>query len=255
MRSKLRHLFLEVAGSFAKPANGVHILNGHFISRTTKDASVFFDLLQKLQHKVTFVRIEEAVALIEKREEVKHPLVAFTFDDGYEECYTKISPVLSQFNTNAAFFINPHFVESSQEYKQKFLSEKVLIENKEPMNWEMIKSLHQQGFIIGSHTLDHVRLHIDDKSIIAEQLITCKKVIEEKLDSTCEYFAYPYGQATDISTEALEIAKQTYKYIFTGCNHKKYFSFNDAAINRRHFEGDWSIAYMNFFLSYHKTFI
>lgn len=254
MRSKLRHLFLQTAGMFAQPKNGIHILNGHFISRETKDASVFYEMLQQLQKKVDFIRIEEAVALIKQKKQVERPLVAFTFDDGYEECYTKIAPVLTQFQTNAAFFINPNFIECNEQYKADFLSEKVLIKNKNPMDWEMVKSLHKDGFVIGAHTLDHVRLNIDDKDILTEQLIGCKKIIEQRIGNKCEYFAYPYGQITDISPIAIKIAEETYQYIFTGCNHKKYMSFDNKAINRRHFEGDWSIEYMKYFLSYRKFY-
>lgn len=255
MKASIRNLALNLLGNLNSPSPGIHILNGHFVSRETKDPNVFHDLLIKLQNKnVVLSRIEEAVDLITNKKIVKKPIVAFTFDDGFEECYTKIAPVLKSFGINAAFMINPNFIECCDSYKEDFLTKKVFVQDKNPMTWAMVEELKNDGFIIGAHTLDHIRLNIEDEDILTLQIVQCKKVIEEKLNMNCEYFAYPYGQINDISPMALKIAKNYYKYVFTGCNHKKYFSFNESAINRRHFEGDWPLIHMNYFLSFKKKY-
>ena len=254
MRSFIRDICLRGLGFINKPAAGVHILNGHYISKENKNQNVLYELLKSLSQNVEYIKIEEAVALVTEKKKVKEKYIAFTFDDGFEECYTKIAPVLKEFNTNAAFFINPNFIESDEKYKRQFLSERVFVKNKNPMKWNMIKDLHQQGFVIGSHTTDHLRLNIENEKTLSEQIVVSKNIIEEKTGSICEYFAYPYGQENDISKEALTIAQNTYKYIFSGFNHKKYFSFANTVINRRHFEGDWPLLHMNYFLSFKKRY-
>jgi peptidoglycan/xylan/chitin deacetylase (PgdA/CDA1 family) len=52
---------------------------------------------------VTFIRIEDAVKMIAGKEHPDKPLVAFTFDDGFMDCYNIFAPVLEEFGVNAMF--------------------------------------------------------------------------------------------------------------------------------------------------------
>jgi hypothetical protein len=107
-------------GIFSKPANGIHILNGHRIALHNPQSGIFHRQLQCLKKQVRFIRFEEAVELIVRKTKVNEPLVAFSFDDGFEECYTQIAPVLEDFKTNAAFFINPNFVDGDEKYNPHY---------------------------------------------------------------------------------------------------------------------------------------
>jgi len=93
MRPFSRNIFLTIAGHFAKPQNGVHILNGHFADRYNPTSDVLFKLLNELSKSVRFIKFETAVQLIVTKTKVYEPLVAFSFDDGFEECYTILAPV------------------------------------------------------------------------------------------------------------------------------------------------------------------
>ena len=75
MRSFLRNIFLTVNGCFAKPQNGIHILNGHYADRYRPDSKIFKNLLTKLNKHVRFIRFEEAVQLIKEKQVVHEPLV------------------------------------------------------------------------------------------------------------------------------------------------------------------------------------
>jgi len=253
MRQTLRKLYLDLFGTFAKPARGVHILNGHYLSRSNAKAGVFQDQLGKLQKVCRLIRIEEAVSLLVNRTEVNEPLVAFTFDDGFEECATGIAPVLEAFNINAAFFINPNFIDGDAAYRDDFLTNIVDTPYKKPMTWRQIGDLHKKGHIIGSHTLDHLKLDTDDADILNLQLQKSKQIIESKINSHCEYFAYPIGGMNDLSGTALAVALKHYKYIFSQSDHRHNFSFDGAVINRRHFEPYWPVSHVNYFLSVNKS--
>ena len=253
MKKALRKLFLDFFGKYSKPANGVHVLNGHYLSRTNGQSEIFNDQLKGLQQVCSLIRIEDAVSMIVNGTIVNEPLVAFTFDDGFEECATSIAPVLEVFNINAAFFINPNFIDGNTVYLNNFLKNVVSTPFKQPMSWEQIIGLQQKGHIIGSHTLDHIRLDNNDTNILNFQLLKSKQIIELKTNTKCEYFAYPYGRMGDLSETALTLAKKHYKYIFSQSNHKRYFSFNGSVINRRHFEPDWSVSHVKYFISVHKN--
>jgi peptidoglycan/xylan/chitin deacetylase (PgdA/CDA1 family) len=254
MRNLFRNTVLSTLGSFKKIANGVHILNSHYIAREDVSQEIFHDLLKKISSQAELINFEDAVDLIDKKQTQNKKCIAFSFDDGFEECYSKISPILKDFNTNAAYFINPGFIDGDEIYINNFQQNKVHV-NKPPMTWKQIKELHQQGFIIGNHTHDHVKLVGLNSDEIHHQIITSKKLIETNLNTKCDYFAWTYGNMNDIDNNALKTALNEHQFIFSCDNYTKYNSNNNPKIiNRRHIEGNWPITHINYFLSKGKSY-
>lgn len=254
LRKYLRNSLLDLLGVFAKPVNGIHILNGHIISRTNPSTDIFYNQLKELQKLSTFIRIEEAVDLIYERKNVNDTLLAFTFDDGFEECATMIAPVLEQFGVNGLFFINPNFVDGNANYIKNFTENIVLTPDKQPMNWNDIIQLHKNGHLIGSHTLDHFLINSPDLKELEHQIIDSKKIIENKIGSFCDYFAFPFGKLDHANSLSINLALNHYKYVFSQSNYKNYFSFDGRIINRRHFEPDWPINHVKYFISHTKSY-
>jgi peptidoglycan/xylan/chitin deacetylase (PgdA/CDA1 family) len=253
MKQLIRNSILSSLGKFKSIANGIHILNSHYIARNDLPKEVFHDLLNMISKQADFIRIEDAVSAIKNKTHRNEKLIAFTFDDGFEECYTKIAPVLSDFNTNAAFFINPGFIDGDENYRKNF-TDNIIHVNKKPMTWKMIKELHQQNFVIGNHTLDHVRLVGLNTNELQQQISKAKNRIEEQINAPCDYFAWTYGKNSDIDEKALNYCLKQHQYVFGGDNFTKYYSFNNSVFNRRHIEGDWPISHIHYFLSKKKSY-
>ncbi|MGB0887739.1 MAG: polysaccharide deacetylase family protein [Vicingaceae bacterium] len=254
MRTFLRNTILNSIGSFKTIGSGVHILNSHYIGRDNLSQEIFHELLNKIGKQADFVKFEDAVELISKKQTHNKKCVAFTFDDGFEECYSKIAPVLKDFNTNAAFFINPGFIDGDNDYINNFQQNKVHVK-KQPMSWEQIKELHQQGFVIGNHTYDHIKLVEITSDEIKRQIISSKQKIEDELNSPCNNFAWTYGGMNDINKDALNVALLEHQHVFSCDNYTKYHSNdNTQIINRRHIEGDWPISHVKYFLSKGKSY-
>ncbi|MCC7333006.1 MAG: polysaccharide deacetylase family protein [Flavobacteriales bacterium] len=254
MKNLIKKIVLTVGGNLGSISNGIHILNSHYIGKNDLPKEIFHDLLFKLSKQADFICIEDAVNTIKEKTHQNQKLIAFTFDDGFEECYTKIAPVLSDFNTNAAFFINPGFIDGNENYYQNFTKNIVHI-NKPPMTWEMIQELHQKGFVIGNHTMDHVRLVGLKNDELDYQIIAAKKRIEEKISTDCNFFAWTYGRNSDIDQTALKYCLANHQFVFGGDNYTHYYSFkNDRVINRRHVEGNWPISHIKYFLSKKKVY-
>lgn len=254
IRSSARKVILDLLGCFSTPSNGVHILNGHRIALLNPEPLIFEKQLRLLSKDVRFIRFEEAVDLIEKKSVVNEPLVAFSFDDGFEEQYSMIAPVLEKYGTNAAFFINPHFAEANEEYIKHFTESTVLTKNKRPMRWNQIIDLEKRGHIIGAHTLDHYMINVNDEKELRHQIGDCKMVLEERLGKPCLYFAFPYGRLEHANPKSIDIAAEYYSYIFSQSDYKRYYSYNGRVINRRHFEPDWNISHVRYFLSSVKKY-
>ncbi len=254
IRKIVRSRVLDICGLFSKPQNGIHILNGHRIALQNPTSQVFEQQLTLLSKRVRFIRFEDAVQRIIKRENPIEPIVAFSFDDGFEEHYTMVAPVLEKFGINAAFFINPNFVEGDEIYIRQFTEEKVLTLNKRPMQWDQIIDLDKRGHVIGAHTLDHYMINDDNRYELEHQIGDCKTIIEAKLGKSCDYFAFPYGRLEHANPMSVDIASKHYLYIFSQSDYKHYFSFDNHVINRRHFEPDWNIRHVNYFLSCKKKY-
>lgn len=254
LRNAARNSYLSLAGAFAQPVKGIHILNGHMVHRTHPHADIFPHQLKQLKKVAQFIRIEEAVRLIKAHQKVNDVLVAFTFDDGFQECADYIAPALEAEGTNALFFINPHFVEGDEAYIRHFTQQIVRTPGKQPMHWDTIRNLHYRGHQIGAHTLDHYMISDGDETILQEQIGRCKIIIESQLQTSCNYFAFPYGRLEHASELAIQIATQHYKYIFSQSDYKHYFSFQGKVINRRHFEPFWPASHVKYFISHPKTY-
>lgn len=256
IRMICRLLFLSLIGTFKRPSSYVHILNGHMIDwkhDNDKDGEKFNKLLFELNKYCNFVNIEDAVQMILNKDKVQRPTIAFTFDDGWRDCYTQIAPQLEKYGVNAMFFINPNFIDAAENndiaYIENFTINTTKSPGKHPMTWDQIIDLKKRGFKFGAHTLDHYCIADDNINELEHQIGDCRKVIEDKLGEPCDYFAFPYGRLEHANPKSIEIACKYYKYVFSQSDHKHFFSFNGRVINRRHFEPFWPIQHVFYFLS------
>ncbi len=257
MRTLLREMYLNIFGSLKKIKSGIHIINSHYVTPDIyhkKTAyNIFESFLKNLQKVGKFINLDEATNLINSNLIPQHNiLIAFTFDDGFEECFTVIAPLLEKYNCRGAFFVNANYIDSDEKYQKEF-NKRVDISTKKPMTWEQLIDLHKRGHIIGGHGLDHYNFAELEPCQIENQIIKNKKILEDKLDYKCEYFAWTYGQLKHFHKEALRITEKYHKYIFSGTNYKNYFSFDGKVINRRHLEPNWNKKHINYFLSVNKN--
>lgn len=252
----LRSLYLNIFGALKKPKPGIHIINSHYVTPDIfqkKTAYIIFEsFLRNLQKGGKFINLDEATNLINSNLIPEHDiLIAFTFDDGFEECYTVIAPLLEKYNCRGAFFVNANYIDSDENYQEEF-NKRVDISTKKPMNWEQLIDLHKRGHIIGGHGLDHYNFAELEHDQIVNQIIANKKILEDKLNYKCEYFAWTYGQLKHFPKKALRITEKYYKYIFSGTDYKNYFSYDGRVINRRHLEPYWEENHINYFISINK---
>lgn len=127
-------------------------------------------------------------------EEVPEKSVVITFDDGYEDNFSKALPLLKKYGFKATVYI------VLNRFDQNWATDKDLNQSSSELNSEkmlsneQIKEMIDSGLIeIGSHTLDHVnlpKLAFNEKII---QIKESKEKIEEIFNITCNSFAYPFG--------------------------------------------------------------
>ncbi len=114
--------------------------------------------------------------------------VAITFDDGYEDNYINVFPLLKKYNIKVTIFLVTDLV---GEYGY--------------LNWEQINEMKNSGLVeFGCHTLSHSNLTKVSKEFLIKELVESKKIIEEKLGKKCFYFSYPKGVFNDTVVEEVE---------------------------------------------------
>lgn len=256
MRKQLRSLYLNIMGSLKKPKPGIHIINSHYVTPdyvdVERDTKIFENYLKHLSKWATFISLEEATKrIIEKDIPTDEVLITFTFDDGFEECYTVIAPLLEKFSTRGAFFVNANYIESSEDYQKEF-HKRVYSSAKKPMTWQQVKELHDRGHLIGSHNLDHTNFATLSDNEIEYQLQENKKMLEMRLNYQCHYFAWTYGHLQHFPVNALKLTLKYHSYIFSATNYKQYFSYGGKVFNRRHQEAFWPKQHNRYFLAVKK---
>ena len=149
-----------------------------------------------------------------------------TFDDGFSSDFWLAQNVLNPRGIKALFFVIPEFVNlKTEEDKSLFVSNRRypgakpsrISSHLRSMNWEQISILSRQGHTIGSHSSSHKRLSkISDEEDLAREIVRSRQLIEEVIDKKVEHFAFPFGNLSSISLRSLQLARENYKYVYSG---------------------------------------
>lgn len=114
--------------------------------------------VEYFSEKYTIVSLDEAYDIIKNNRDVENPnLLAFTFDDGYENNYTLAFPVFKEFNVPANINIIAKYTDEGYEGY---------------LTWEQVKEMSDSGLItIGSHTYNShyytTDVNGEDKPVLA----------------------------------------------------------------------------------------
>ncbi|KKQ01449.1 MAG: Polysaccharide deacetylase [Candidatus Roizmanbacteria bacterium GW2011_GWA2_36_23] len=115
--------------------------------------------------------------------------VVLTFDDGYEDFYTVVYPILKKYQMKATVYVIYDYIGW-----------------KGFMNESQIKEIASSNLVeIGSHTLDHVYLKSVVKDLAEKQIKNSKVLLEQMFGFPVYTFAFPYGA---FSQESLDIVKE-----------------------------------------------
>ncbi|HSX39396.1 MAG TPA: polysaccharide deacetylase family protein [Candidatus Saccharimonadales bacterium] len=107
--------------------------------------------------------------------------IALTFDDGYEDFYTDVFPIIKEQNVKVTAFIIADFI-GKPNY----------------MTHEQLEEVIKSGLVeIGAHTLHHPKLSAISAQEAKVEIAESKLVLEKTFNIKVETFAYPYGVYND----------------------------------------------------------
>jgi peptidoglycan/xylan/chitin deacetylase (PgdA/CDA1 family) len=103
-----------------------------------------------------------------------------TFDDGYENFYSKAFPILKNYGFSATVFLPTHYVDNEA------------FKGKKCLTWQQVAELCKEGISFGSHTHTHPLLRSLSRAAVCDELITSRTILENKIGLPIKVFSYPY---------------------------------------------------------------
>ncbi|WP_017753562.1 polysaccharide deacetylase family protein [Calidifontibacillus oryziterrae] len=127
-------------------------------------------------------------------------VVMLTFDDAPDKHALEIANILHELNVNAIFFVNGHFLDTDAEK-------------------EVLKEIHDMGFLIGNHTMSHQLLRDLSEEEQYKEIVELNNLVESIIGERPKFLRAPFGVNTDYSRkvaadEKMVVMNWTYGYDF-----------------------------------------
>ena len=127
------------------------------------------------------------VDLLRKGKKIPRKTVVLTFDDGFEDNYFNVFPLLKRYGFPATIFLATGFV-------GRKIPNSAGIPLK-ALNWEQILEMHNSHLVdFEPHTVSHPKLPEVSPEVAEREVLESRRIIEEKLNKKCLFFAYPKGK-------------------------------------------------------------
>jgi len=114
--------------------------------------------------------------------------VVLTFDDAYTDFYTAALPVLRLHGFRATLYVPTAYVGAAARFNLS-----VGEQNRTVLSWQGLRDVAAEGMEVAAHSHTHPQLDRVPHSVINDEVLRCRGLLEDKLGLAVEGFAYPFG--------------------------------------------------------------
>ena len=171
---------------FAREADGVPILAYHRVNDSDKNPTTLtvadFDAQMKylVDNGYHVIVPDDLLDAWESGKPLPDKPIVLTFDDGHEDIYTNVFPILQKYNMRATVFIVTDHIGM-----------------KDFLTWDQARALQAGGFIdFESHTMSYKVLTTLKGEKLWNEIYGSKQAIEWALKKPAKFLAYPGGKYT-----------------------------------------------------------
>ncbi|GAB2024612.1 polysaccharide deacetylase family protein [Lactovum odontotermitis] len=158
--------------------------NGNYVSPENLESA----MQQLKQNDIYTVSSSEAYQILTTKTKPADKLIWLTFDDGYQDFYDHVFPLLKKYNMHATSFLITSYIESG---KPGYMTP------------DEIKEMSDSGYVdFQSHTVDHIDLNVASDVEQTAQLQESKAFIDKLLNQDVTVVCYPAG-SHNASTETI----------------------------------------------------
>ena len=127
------------------------------------------------------VTLDEALQRWDEKD--SESLVVLTFDDGYQDTYSRAFPLMKERGIPFTLYLATKDIETGAGTP-----------GAEPLTWTQVKKMIDTGLVtVGAHTHSHPDLRTLSSDEITGEIETSNHLIYSRLGSPPSHFAYPWG--------------------------------------------------------------
>jgi peptidoglycan/xylan/chitin deacetylase (PgdA/CDA1 family) len=154
----------------------------------------------------------------------QRPKALLTFDDGCEDNYELVAPLLDSLGLKGLFFVCPGFSGLSREASFELMkrSSALLGEKSRDSRWhrmsqQQVVDLDKRGHGVGNHTMTHIPLARLEPEEVVREISNGAATLQSWLGHPSPFFAWTYYW-NEISPASLKIAQAHHQYCFSPCS-------------------------------------
>ncbi|HET6566591.1 MAG TPA: polysaccharide deacetylase family protein [Rhodothermales bacterium] len=136
-----------------------------------------------------------AVELLRAGSPAPERCVVITFDDAYENVYTRAFPVLQRHGFTATIFAISAYCGCHNDWP----GHESPVGRLALMSWAGLREVHRHGIEVGAHTRTHPDLSHLSAAAAEAEILTGAEEIQERLGAGVSTFAYPYGGFNEVA--------------------------------------------------------
>ncbi|MBD3286728.1 polysaccharide deacetylase family protein [candidate division WOR-3 bacterium] len=164
-----------------------HNISHRGIGWTNVPPARFADILDYLQTETEIIDPCDFYKYLMQPESARPPKVMLTFDDGYEEIYTRAFPLMRERGLTGMVSVVAGFTGSTNKWD-------IMGGGLRHLGWDQVSELIKSGWIICSHTMTHPDLKRCTDDRLDWELVESKKLLESRLGIPIPAIAYPFGR-------------------------------------------------------------
>jgi len=154
------------------------------------------------------ISLKELTASLHENRSLSPKQIALTFDDGFQNFYTKAFPILLEYGFTATVFLVTDYCDKYNDWPGNLPT----LGKSKLLSWNEIKELNKYDIDFGAHTSTHPDLTRLSTAETEKEMVQSKKKIEDHLGAEVTDFAYPYGRYNE------RVKRMTRNYFRGACS-------------------------------------